>query len=90
LVFEKRLLYRIELATLAKAFDRRDFSAFDVTRKREAGADGLAFDEHRAGAADTDAAAFDGAFELQIIAQEFQKRLVRLDGYLLAPAVDRC
>ena len=77
LVLEKSLLHGIELAVLRETFDRQHVFAFDVGREGEAGADGFAVDQYGAGTADPDTAAFDGAFELQIVAQKFQKTLVR-------------
>ena len=69
----------IEVAVLRQAFDGRDLFVFDVAREREAGADGFAVDQDRAGAADADAAAFNRAFEFQIVAQKFQESLVGID-----------
>lgn len=89
LVFQKGLLHRIELAVLRETFDREDIFAFDVAGECEAGTHGFSIDEHGAGAADANTAAFNGAFELEFVVQEFQKGLVGIDLNLLLLAVYR-
>ena len=76
LVLEECLLHRIEVAVLRETFDGGHCFVFDVAREGEAGADGPAVDEHGAGAADADAATFDGALEMQVVTEKFQKSLV--------------
>src|SRR5687768_15039588 len=90
LVFQESLLHIVKVAVLREAFDSGDLFVFDVARECEAGADGLAVDEHGAGAADADATTFNRSFKFKIVAQEFQQRLIGIDLNRLLMAVDRC
>ncbi len=74
---------------MRKSFDGADYFAFDVAGEGKTGTHRFAVDQHRARTADADAATFDGAFEFQLVAQEFQKSLMRVHGDFFALAVDR-
>ena len=75
-------------AGIRDAFDGFDFGAVALHGKDEAAAHHLAVDQHRAGAADAVLAADMAAGQSQILAQEIDQRLARLDALAHVLAVD--
>ena len=82
-VVDERLLERMQLAVAGEALDRRDVLALDVLQRGLARSDGLAVDDHRAGAADPGAAAVLRSGELEVGAQHPEERavLVGVEGH---------
>src|SRR5258706_7056975 len=81
-VLDEALLHRVELAVFRQPLDRGDLVAVGEHRRRQAGAHHLPVHQHRAGAADADAAAFLGAGEAEIVAQKIDHQPVGRDFLL--------
>ena len=77
-----------DLAGVGQAFDGLDLGAVALHRQHQAAAHDLAVDAHGAGAADAVLAADMAAGERQIVAQEIDQRLARLDALGDVLAVD--
>ena len=70
-MFNERLLQRIELLAMGKTFDGLDFSPVGPHRQVAAGVDGLAVQQHGAGSAFAAVATDLRACEAEMIAQQF-------------------
>ena len=77
-----------DLARVGQALDGLDLGAVALHRQHQAAAHDLAVDAHGAGAADAVLAADVAAGEAEILAQEIDQRLARLDALGDALAVD--
>src|SRR5436190_457323 len=78
----------MQTAAVGHAFDGRDLARLQVGRQRQTREHGRAVDEHRARAALSELAAVLGADEIEILAQDFEQRLVDGDEQLARLAVD--
>src|ERR1051326_1080100 len=87
-VLDEALLDRMELAVFREPLDGRDLAAVGENRGRDTRADHLAVHQHRAGAADADAAAFFRAGEPEIVAQKIDHHAIRVDFLLHFFSVD--
>ena len=72
----------------AHALDRGDLLAFTTGRKQGAGQHRDAIHQHRAGAAGRIVAAALGAGKIEILTQDVEQQLARLDGQLVRATVD--
>jgi hypothetical protein len=68
----KGFLHRVEMVSVAKAFNRKDIRAVSLYGKHEARVDRLSVHQHRAGAALPAAAAFLRPYEVEVLAKEIQ------------------
>ena len=84
-VFHERPLQRMKLVAVRQSFDGADFLPSRLHREHQAGANRLAFDEHRAGAADAVLAADMGAGLPAIVAHHIGQRPPRLDANDVSP-----
>src|SRR5262249_38648410 len=84
----KGLLERMEAAPLRHPLDRRDPAPLDLDRQHEAGENGLAVDEHGAGAALPELAPVLGAGEPEVLAKYLQEGLVDRRERLAGLVVD--
>src|SRR5271157_409711 len=82
------LLDHGELPLLRLAFDRFHRGAVGLDRQHHAGVDGLPVEENRAGAAFAGAAAFLGARQSDVLAEEPEQGAVLLHVAFVHPAVD--
>src|SRR5262249_49755235 len=87
-VRHERLLERVQRAVLDQTFDRLDRPAVHPGGELAAGVDGLAVDEHGAGAALAAVAADLGAGEIQLIAEELGEGPAVVDLDAAAAAVE--
>ena len=74
--------------TLGQAFDGLDRGAVDLGGGHQAGLDQTAVDEHRTGAAFARAAAFLGAGQVQLVAQQIDETQMGSDGQMPRAAVE--
>ena len=85
----ERPLQRRQLAVLAgEALDGRDLGAVGLDREQHAALHRLAVEEDRAGAAVAGVAADVRARQVEVVADEVDEQLARLDLALVALAVD--
>src|SRR5882724_3175463 len=84
----ERGLQRVELRAGGEPLHGLDRTAFAIEREREAGKHRHAVDHHRAGAALAELATVLGSGEIHVLAQDFEKGLIRREGNLLGLAVD--
>ena len=83
------LLHRMEVADRADALDRRHLVAVGLDGEDGAGLHRLAVEEHGAGPARGGVAADHGSGQPELLAQEVDEELSRLDLRRVALAVDR-
>lgn len=81
-------LHRCKLAGRCQPLDGLDPGPVRLSDRHEAGLDQLAVDEHRTGAALTGAAAFLGAGQVEVVAQEVEQPQMRRGPSLHRPAID--
>src|SRR5262249_23921452 len=79
MIVAERRLHRMQLVALGNAFDGRDAGSCGLSRKHGAGFDRPAIDMHDTGAALAGIAADIGAGQVQMIAQELDKKRAVLD-----------
>src|SRR5437667_35776 len=84
----ERLLERVQPSVAHQSLHGRDVGAVRLHGEHQAGARGLAVDEHGAGAADAVLATDVGAGEAEVLAQEVHEQLARLAAALAGRAVD--
>src|SRR5262249_7473927 len=82
-------LDRVELAAIGDAFDRLDLATLRFGGEHEAGADHLAVEHDRAGAAIARAAAFLAAGQLETAPERVEQHLARLAQEIDRVTVDR-
>ena len=68
-VLDKALLHRMKLTVLGKTFDRRDLVPIGHNRERDTSTDHFIIHQHRACAADSNAASLLGAGQTQVVTQ---------------------
>src|SRR5262249_4828758 len=85
----ERLLQRMELPVPGQAFHGRHRGPVRLDGEHEARADGLAVDEHGAGAARSVLAADVGSGEPEVVAEEVDEQPTRFHSLLIRDAVDR-
>src|SRR5262249_44173923 len=83
------LLQRMEPTAFGHALDGRDLGALELGGQRETRQDRRAVDEHRARPAFTELAAVLGADEVEVLAEDFEQRLVDRHQQVVRFAVDR-
>jgi hypothetical protein len=89
-VLRERLLERRQLAVLGREpLDGRDLGAVGLWREQHAALHRRAVQEHGAGAAVPGVAADVGSGQVEVVADEVDEQLARLDLALVALAVDR-
>src|SRR5207244_5677108 len=84
----ERLLQRRQRAVLSEALDGLQLVPVDLGGEHQTGADGDAFEDHRAGAADAVLAADVGTGEAEPVAEEVRQEQPRLDGLAPVAPVD--
>src|SRR5438270_3200488 len=84
----ERLLKWVQPVVGREAFDGHDIASAAVDAEHQARQHRLAIEEHRARAALSEFAAVLGACEIQILAQDLEQRLVRIERDLGRLAVD--
>jgi len=85
-MLQESFLHRIEGIALRHAFNGQDFAAVGLSRKHQAGIDGFAVGEHRAGAALARLAAALYA-PIGFAAQNVEQKIAGRDGPLFGFAV---
>ena len=88
-VVDEGLLQRMQLLAVGEPFDGADLPAVGLDREHQAGADRLAVEDDRAGAADAVLAADMRAGLAAVVADRVDQRLARLDADRVRAAVDR-
>ncbi len=79
-VVDEGLLQRMQLLAVGEPFDGADLPAVGLDREHQAGADRLAVEDDRAGAADAVLAADMRAGLAAVVADRVDQRLARLDA----------
>src|SRR5262245_66273984 len=79
----------MKLVALCQSFDGADLPALGLHREHQAGAHGLAVEEHRAGAADAVLAADMSAGLAAFVADRVHQGAAGIDAHGVAAAVDR-
>ena len=87
-VLDERLLDGMQRRRRRQALDGDDVAARRFQRQHQAGVDGSAVDQHRAGAAVAVAATFLGAGEADAVAQQLEQRVARVGEHRALLAVD--
>jgi hypothetical protein len=87
-VFDKRLLQWMELAVFGESFDGFDLFPGATRRQGQTGTYQTAIDDHAAGAANADAAAFFGTGQAEVVAQNVKQQTIRFDFDLLFFSID--
>ena len=85
---EERLLERMQLTVGGEALDRRDAPTVGLDREDEARIDAHVIEQHGARAALADEAALLRAGQPEVVAQDLEERVVRLDLDAARAAVD--
>jgi hypothetical protein len=88
IVIDEGLLNRMEFAVLGKTLDRRHLRAFGRRGKNHTTVHASSVQMHSAGAAFTEIAAFLGARQLQVLAQQIEQCGARINWDLVAAAID--
>src|SRR5262249_54097067 len=88
-IVDERLLQRMQLVAVRQAFDGADLPAFGLHRKHQAGAHGLAIEQHRAGTAHPVLAADMGAGLAAVVAARIDQGATWMDADAVVAPVER-